>query len=269
MIQRLPMIKAPEEPKPIDLLWLINKLPVEVVSRIRKEVGWFHCWNASRFDPVFLQLFHPDRFTRDEKDAGVRSAERYGGPEPDDSDAPNPRRSDSKLPPWLGCYHCFRLKPLWNFERYKHCNSPSKEEDSTPAARSPRSSTSPRGTSSPTPPGNPHYDPNLTRSNLRTTTGRTGRRGSAGTTCSAEPAETSLDVRRRTTYGAKRFCLDCGVRNQWYVPGDLIEVHEPQKAGQAVWVCRCWKLRIRPDQNQCLDCGQHTPLSSQVVRIRR
>jgi hypothetical protein len=267
------MIKVPDAPKPIDLLWLVRKLPVEVVSLIRKELGWFQCWKLSteraELHPLFRQHFSPDSFTYAEKDAGVLAAERYGGDEPEDSDAPSTRRSEGKFPPWLGCYHCFRLKPLWKFERYKHCNSLSKEEGSTPAARSQRSSMSPRQSSSPTPPGNPHYNPNLTRSNLKATASIAGRLSCAGTTSRVDPAETNLDVRRRTTYNLKRFCLDCGVRNGWYEPGDLIEVHEPEKPGQAVWVCRCRKLRIRPDQNQCRDCGQHTPLSTQVVRIRR
>ncbi|KAK4242701.1 hypothetical protein C8A03DRAFT_40042 [Achaetomium macrosporum] len=223
------------------------ELPSQVINEIRKYLTWDDCRRAYRVSRWFRDNFHPSKLPEDEKTAGLLNDEKNHG-----------------RPGWFACYHCYTFKGLEHFELFKWGNTPVNDSYDDAEEKS-RTSLSPSYTPAP-PTSNPHYDPSLTGSSLRIAASK-GRLPSSSTstaiTSSAGDGIGSyMDQRMKETWGVRRFCIDCGLRNRWYRPGDVIEPHKPLERGQGYWVCRCWKFRLRPRECKCEDCGSHIPLST-------
>jgi hypothetical protein len=196
------------------------------------------------------------------KIGGLLSAEKNEGREdPEESDIPRtskPRKNFN----FFGCYHCYRFRGFEYFESQKYGmlatqgdGREEREQSYTPPPPSKSSSLSP--------PANPHYDPSLTRSSLRASAAAKGRRTStspAGDTCSTSHA------RARKTSEERRFCVDCGLRKEFYKPRDVIDLHRPLNKGNALWVCDCRKLRHRLTEGKCYECDATVPYSVPVAR---
>ncbi|KAK4157779.1 hypothetical protein C8A00DRAFT_29317 [Chaetomidium leptoderma] len=292
-------VTAPDGPKESPGLRRLRSLPPHIVAMIREYVGWFDSLNAYLANRWFRQNFHPDDFPLDMKDTGMLYAEQRYGRYHESDDAPSPKKSNGKCPPWFGCYHCFRIKTLDNFELYKWA-SPAKgggggDDASSDDAMSSMSSARRRQSHTPpsttttasrllTPPTNPHYDPSLTRSMLRASStsdhhhhhnnsnnnnnnGRSRHRRTSPDTddAASSSSDAMMDRRAKQTYGVKRYCIDCGLKRGFYEPGDYIETHEPAKKGKdynrkGIWVCKCRKFHELPNNVECGECRGFTPL---------
>ncbi|KAL2124708.1 hypothetical protein VTJ04DRAFT_1073 [Mycothermus thermophilus] len=258
---------------------MAERLDDKVISRIRSYVGYRYSWSVSMTSRWFRKHFHPNCYTEQQKVADLLDLERWGLNGSDDSDKPSKKKRkmmDEVEVKWLACYHCYRLLGLHRFERYKH----STPRSTTTVARSNRESTRHSPYSPPTPrssggtppaSSNPHYDPSLTRTSLRANASRDSRMASPAESTESERAETRLEIRQKTTYTYRRFCIECGLKMKIYLPGDLVEVIQPpeQKPNYAIWVCNCNKLQNRADRPQCTDCGANCPFSTAVVAMRR
>ncbi|KAM7206707.1 hypothetical protein V8F33_000350 [Rhypophila sp. PSN 637] len=284
------------------------RLPPEVVSVLRKHVGYLESRKLLRLNRWFKDSFDIRHFTEDELIAGVHEAEqsykryhinsrnnsgkRDSGSSPR---APTTTPSDS-----FACYHCYKMRSPENFELFAWHSQASREEreneaaggddesdsrrSTPPAVAAPGSSSSslpttprPRNPSLPT--ANPYYDPTLTRSSLLqaqaaarnnnrsnspattpTPGSMAGRRGSgqaAQVEASGDASGLSSDMGRvKSTWGIRRFCIDCGMRKKFYKPTDLIQVHGER--GVVNWVCACLRVRVRSVAPSCLECGLHS-----------
>lgn len=265
-----PIIHGPETPDPLGSL--VMRLPASIIYEIQKELGWSECWRIHKINSWLFRNFHPNRLPYHDKVAGMLSDERnHGNPDGEDSDVPNTKRCNNKDPQWFGCYHCFTRRGLDKFELFKHCNPSSRreyndQEDAMTALIKPEQGCTPPSTrSSLSPPANPHYDPSLTRSSLRATAEAGKRRRSSSATSNRASTGESLSrfgQRRKKSAHVRRFCVDCGLKDGFYLPGDLIEVHKPAERNGAAWVCGCWELRWRPTTVDCPTCGAYIPLSA-------
>jgi hypothetical protein len=246
----------------------MEQLPLDVIRNIQVMVGWEDCWNVYLTNRWFRVHFDPSNLPEETRLIGLLNMERsHGGHGGEDSDAPSSRKSDSKGPSWLGCYHCYRPKKFECFELFKWGNSSSKGADDADGHKTTRYKSpsrkqghpySPASTSSgrTPPPANPHYDPSLTRSSLTAAASRSRRPSpDAADSCS------NISPRIKETWGVRRFCVDCGLNKGYYGPGDLIDVQRPNEAKLARWVCRCRQLHKRPRDTKCSGCGDIVPLS--------
>ncbi|KAL2017649.1 hypothetical protein VTK56DRAFT_1863 [Thermocarpiscus australiensis] len=296
---RLSIMATPEIPKESSLLKNLQRLPSGVISEIQKNFTWLECWKIYRVCRWFRDNFHPNRLPEDAKLAGMLYVERFY---PDYHDGPrslvssqggapkkNPSGSKPKPPKWFGCYHCFTIKGFEHFELSTWGRKGSNSEDeadfddseteSAPKARRGQRQACLPSPSPPSPPSNsastrnPHYEPGLTRSSIQAAAAAaaasSGRRARGGAPSSNNNNKTaaatgesasssSLPRRVAETWGIRRFCIDCGIRMRLYRPLDLIDLHNKE----AVWVCKCWKLRRRPAELKCRDCGSLIPLWS-------
>lgn len=142
----------------------------------------------------------------------------------------------------------------------------------------------PRRPSLPT--SNPYYDPTITRSSIlqaqaaarnnsrdnrdndrsnspatiptpSSTTGGAGQPGTLGGSGGTGPEGLSSDMGRvKSTWGIRRFCIDCGMKKKFYKPTDLIQVHGER--GLVNWVCACLRVRVRSIAPSCQECGLHS-----------
>ncbi|KAK3899248.1 hypothetical protein C8A05DRAFT_37150 [Staphylotrichum tortipilum] len=266
-----------EEEEEEEESWLIvqmKRLPDEVVREIQKHIGWYDGWNASQISSWFLRNMHPDKLPREVQLAGLLHAEQnYGRYGSHDSGTSVSKRSANKGPTWLGCYHCFRCKGFEHFELFRWGNTSGREDDGAgeggdsasymaPAPRAddyPSSRSPTPGRTSPAN-SNPHYDPTLTRSSLMASVAAA--RNARGGSVEAGDAASYTSPRIKQTWGIRRFCVDCGLNQGYYRPGDVIDLQQPLKPRDAIWVCRCRKLRHRHAQFECQDCKMHCPLSN-------
>ncbi|KAK0746445.1 hypothetical protein B0T18DRAFT_390893 [Schizothecium vesticola] len=180
---------------------------------------------------------------------------RTGGPEGGQGLSDGASQANS-----LGCYHCFKIKGPAEFELFRYNTTEEAEEPERDRATQSQRSTGLSTT-------NPHYDPSITRSSIR---------------ASSRDASTNRAIidqsspRIKETWGIRRFCIDCGVRKQYYRPGALIELRNEKPAKEkkgkqdardgkdgkeAKWVCDCLFVHKRPEVLQCRDCGMMTPFS--------
>jgi hypothetical protein len=251
-------------PKKSMLLETLQQLKPETIADLREMLGWETCHDIYNLCRFFRENFHPSKLSEDAGVLGVLEAERnYGRRDSEDSGASKPKRSNAKVPSWLGCYHCYMLKPFPFFELFRYSTEDEADEDtlsrhSTPTTKREPSS-SPRSTSPTLLPvsNNPYCDPNLTRSSLMEEAARNGRRGAGGQSCSRP------NRRVKDTLGLRRFCVECGVRKRLYKPGDVIDLQKATKGNETLWVCQCRKLLRRAgDEVRCQDCGSTAPLSS-------
>ncbi len=259
--------------------WLIaglKRLPEEIIQEIQKHVGWYDGWKVTQITGWFLRNMHPDKLPREMQLAGLLYAEQnYGRYGPDDSGSSSAsRRAANKGPSWLGCYHCFRRKGFEQFELFRWGNTSGREEDGAgeasssrversqqqqldyPSSRSPTPGRSPPAAAN----SNPHYDPTLTRSSLMASVAAA--RNARGGSVDEGEAASYTSPRIKQTWGIRRFCLDCGLNQGYYQPGDVIDLQKPLKSRDAIWVCRCRKLRQRQTQFECRVCDMHCPLSN-------
>ncbi|KAH6634193.1 hypothetical protein B0J18DRAFT_11346 [Chaetomium sp. MPI-SDFR-AT-0129] len=255
--------------------WFISglrSLPPEVLLEIQKHVTWYHCWKVSQTSRWFQINLHPDRLPMELKQAGMLNTEKNGGRdecdvegEPVVSKGSKDKRKPAKDFQFYGCYHCCRFKGPDQFEAQKHGTTIIKEEESVQDNHgdSGRSVTPLSPPSNQTPSANPHYDPSLTRSSLRASAADKRRRVSASppNTTGRGDASSTSNRRVKSTFGLRRFCVNCGLRNEFYIPGDLIELHQPRERGDALWVCECKVLHSRLTTPQCLACNSIAPLS--------
>jgi hypothetical protein len=219
------------------------KLPENVIDEIRKYLTWDDCRRAYQVSRWFRDNFHPNKLTEEEKTAGLLNEEK-----------------NHKHEGYFACYHCFTFKGLEHFElsplrgtTVKNCDD---DEQST-------TSPSPFHTST-APTSNPHYDPNLTGTSLKVAAARKARLPNSSTSTAVT---SDMDQRMKETWRVRRFCIDCGLWNRWYRPGDVIELRKPLERGQGYWVCRCWRFHLRPDAVRCEDCHAHIPLSRPARRM--
>lgn len=159
---------------------------------------------------------------------------RTGGPEGGQGSSDGASQANS-----LGCYHCFKIKGPAEFELFRYNNTT--EEAGKPerdgAAQSQRSTGLPTT--------NPHYDPSITRSSIKASS-----RGASTNRVIIDQSSPRINE----TWGIRRFCIDCGVKKQYYRPGALIELRNEkptkEKKGkrdardakdgkEAKWVCDC------------------------------
>ncbi|KAK4218269.1 hypothetical protein QBC37DRAFT_395953 [Rhypophila decipiens] len=298
----------------VDTEFRFARLPPEVVSVLRKHVGYLESRKLLRLNRWFKESFDVRHFTEDELIAGVHEAEqsykryhinsrnnsgrRDSGSSPR---APTTTPSDS-----FACYHCYKMRSPENFELFAWHSQANREERENEAAGGGDDSDSRRSTPPPAaapgapgssssslpttprqrkrslPTANPYYDPTLTRSSLlqaqaaarnnnrsnspaaTPTPGSTaGRRGSgqataeASNSSGADASGLSSDMGRvKSTWGIRRFCIDCGMKNEFYKPTDLIQVHGER--GVVNWVCACLRVRVRSVAPSCPDCGLHS-----------
>ncbi|KAK4206761.1 hypothetical protein QBC37DRAFT_457669 [Rhypophila decipiens] len=180
----------------------------------------------------------------------------------------------------FACYHCYKIKSPENFERFSWlCTRGNNDSDnndgedieshhSAPANATASTSNTPRSRNpSLTTQPNPYYDPTITRSSVLQaqavarggSSNNSGRRRSntpATAAASATPVLTALGANDPTTtgpisaggrvgstWGVRRFCIDCGIRKGFYKPTDLIEVHGARNVVN--WVCQCLEVRVR------------------------
>ncbi|KAK4171722.1 hypothetical protein QBC36DRAFT_89404 [Triangularia setosa] len=251
----------------------LQSLPPHIIDKIHKSFTYLECLQVYAVSRWFKENFHPSNLSVEDKIAGVRYAEQYyrryfPGRASSSNTNGNGREYDSKHPGSFGCYHCFKIKGPEHFEQFKWNNHPD-DEDSRETG--PSTTTSRPGAASALTSysltGNPHYDPSLTRSSVTAAANnsrRVSRAESAGSPASSSTAPggsvPSTDSPRiKDTWGIRRFCVDCGIKKQYYRPGDLIELC---KSKEAVWVCQCWKIHWRPAEIKCNDCGSFIPLST-------
>lgn len=260
--QNQPPAKSPTPDEPGPLLRFLQQLSPAVILQIQEHVSWFHCWKVYRTNRWFRDNFHPDKLPERLKIGGLLSAEKNEGREdPEDSDIPRtskPRKNFN----FFGCYHCYRFRGFEYFESQKYGMLATTQGDGR-EEREQSYTPPPSKSSSLSPPANPHYDPSLTRSSLRASAAAKGRRTStspAGDTCSTSHA------RARKTSEERRFCVDCGLRKEFYKPRDVIDLHRPLNKGNALWVCDCRKLRHRLTEGKCYDCDATVPYSVPVAR---
>jgi hypothetical protein len=251
----------------------MKRLPEHVVQEIRKYIGWYNCWNACLISSWFLKNMHPDMLPRETRLAGLLYAEQnYGRYGADDSVSSVSRKSANKGPTWLGCYHCFHRKTFAHFELFRWGNTSGREEEGGGASSA--SYTETRPSRSPTPGrspsaaaanantnANPHYDPTLTRSSLMASVAA-ARNARGGGSVEDSEAASFTSPRIKQTWGIRRFCIDCGLNQGYYRPGDVIDLQQPLKARDAIWICRCRKLRQRHAEFECRACDMHCPLSN-------
>ncbi|KAH6650979.1 hypothetical protein F5144DRAFT_70316 [Chaetomium tenue] len=253
---------TPDDTPP--LLRFLQQLSPAIILQIQEEVTWFHCWKLYRTNRWFRHNFHPDRLPEHLKIGGLLSAEKNEGREdPEESDTPRttkPRKNFN----FFGCYHCHRFRGYEYFESQKYGMLATQGDgrDGGGAEREQSYTPPPSKSSSLSPPANPHYDPSLTRSSLRASAAAKGRRTS---TSPAGDASTS-HARARKTSAERRFCVDCGLRKEFYKPRDVIDLHRPLNKGNALWVCDCRKLRHRLTEGKCYDCDATVPYSVLVAR---
>jgi hypothetical protein len=252
-------------PKKSMLLEVLQQLKPETIADLREMLGWETCYDIYNLCRWFRENFHPSKLSEQAGVLGVLEAERnYGRRGSEDSGTSKPKKSNAKVPSWLGCYHCYMLKPFHFFELFRY--SPEDEADegdtttrhSTPTTKRDPSSSSPPSTATSLPPvsDNPHYAPNLTRSSLMEEAARNGRRAGQGACC--KPSR-----RVKDTHGLRRFCVECGVKKRIYKPLDVIDLQKAEKGNETLWVCQCRKLLRRAgDEVRCQDCGSCAPLSA-------
>ncbi|KAK3310733.1 uncharacterized protein B0T15DRAFT_47216 [Chaetomium strumarium] len=240
-----PVTHHPEVPEKSHL-----QLPEKVINKIRTYLTWDDCRRAYQVSRWFRDNFHPNMLPEDEKTAGLLNEEK-----------------NRKLENWSACYHCFTFKGLEHFELSPLRGMTKKDCDD---AEQSRTSLSPPHTPAP-PTSNPHYDPSLTGTSLKLAAARKARLRDSSTSSAVTGSGSGgdgsyMDQRMKETWRVRRFCIDCGLRNRWYRPGDVIELRKPLERGQGYWVCRCWKFHLRPDAVRCEDCSAHIPLSTRARR---
>ena len=251
----------------------LKSLNPEIIAEIRKHVTWVERWKVYAVNKWFWENFHPDNYPDENaRVANMLNAEKNEGrDECEDSGMPVAKKSNKGFQ-YFGCYHCFRFKGFQHFESQKHGNSVTRDDDDAEErAMTPYSaattvkaeqSCTPPSSHTTSPAANPHYDPSLTRSSLKasSTAGGKGPHRASSEAFSDSHSQ-QQHPRRAETWGQRRYCVECGLKKGFYLPGDLIELHRPSRARDAIWVCRCWKLHNRLDETQCLDCNSITPLS--------
>jgi hypothetical protein len=228
------------------VLALLQRLPPAVMANIRNMIGWRDCWTGYQACQLFRDSFHPNSFPPGAKLAGLLDLEQ-NPPGCKASNIPCSRRSQSRVPSWLGCYHCFLPQRLHNFELSRWGNRSSEGQESvtpthfTPTARRDHSYAPPSPTLSPRPTANPHHKPSPTRH--------------------GDSASQISTTHRRIadTWGIRRFCVTCGVNKEFYRAGDVIELRRPLWRGEALWVCYCRKLLSCLMETTCSACGMHVP----------
>ncbi|KAM7193568.1 hypothetical protein V8F20_008341 [Naviculisporaceae sp. PSN 640] len=267
----------------VDTEFRLARLPPEVISVLRTHVGYLESRKLLRLNRWFKENFDASLFSDDEKVAGVYEAENYfkryyinsrnNNTNSQQKNSNNnqmiapfaPAPSDS-----FACYHCYKMKSPENFELFSWHSTANREEregaEGATASSSMPSTPRPRKPSLPT--SNPYYDPTITRSSIlqaqaaarnnsrdrRTGQQQPGPPSGAGTT---GPEGISSDLGRVTsTWGIRRFCIDCGMKKKFYKPTDLIQVHGER--GVVNWVCACLRVRIRSVAPSCPDCGLHS-----------
>ena len=62
-----------------------------------------------------------------------------------------------------------------------------------------------------------------------------------------------------------RFCIECGVREGFHVPGDLLIT----RLKEEFWICRCLRLWKKPTVLMCTKCGGEYSLLSVQARAQR
>ncbi|KAK4105650.1 hypothetical protein N658DRAFT_483098 [Parathielavia hyrcaniae] len=244
----------------------------------------------------------PEEFEQSFDDlASLLEAERnFGRSDPEKSGTSKPtRKSDSKVPPGLACYHCLKMKSYHKFELVNHKSSSStgreqagdtdedaaetrthsptpaptttRERSGTPSSSLSSSSSSSTASSTHYPSlgqpfsnANPHYAPTLTRTSLSAAArnGSGGHGGSGGGT-GGHGSSSRQNQRVKKTFGVRRFCIPCGLWQGFYRPRDVIEVQRPTRPNEAYWVCDCRRLLRRDGEEvRCEDCGSCAPFSS-------
>ncbi|KAK0668241.1 hypothetical protein QBC41DRAFT_124151 [Cercophora samala] len=278
--QASPLLHYRQEVRgPSPFLKGLQSLPPHIIDQIYKSFTYLECLQVYAVSRWFKQNFNPFNLPVEDKIAGVRYAEQYyrryfPGRASSANINGTGREYDAKHPGSFGCYHCFQIKGPECFEQFKWNNHPDDDEGSEAGSSTTTSRLSTASTRT-TPPrpsaysstGNPHYDPSLTRSSVTAAANNSRRASRAESTGS--PASSSATVggsvpstdspRIKDTWGIRRFCVDCGIKKQYYRPGDLIELC---KSKEAVWVCQCWKVHCRPAEIKCNDCGSFIPLST-------
>ncbi|KAK4647659.1 uncharacterized protein QC761_103370 [Podospora bellae-mahoneyi] len=280
--QTSPLLQyRPEVRGPSPFLKGLQSLPPHIISQIHRSFTYLECFQVSKVSRWFKEKFDPANLPVEDKIAGVRYAEQYyrryfPGRASSSNASGSGREYDAKHPGSFGCYHCFQIKGPECFEQFKWNNHP--EDDGNNETGSSASTPGPGAVSArSTPPkssvsaysstGNPHYDPSLTRSSVTAAANNSRRASRAESTGSPISSSTAAggsmpstdSPRIKETWGIRRFCIDCGIRKQYYRPGDLIELC---KTKEAVWVCQCWKIHWRPAEIKCTDCGSFIPLST-------
>ncbi|KAK0734198.1 hypothetical protein B0T26DRAFT_687637, partial [Lasiosphaeria miniovina] len=227
---------------------LLMTLPPDILRHIAGYLGYLDLHNFCAVNRWTKQNVDPFWATEEERIAGVRHAEQYykryfPTSALPSSDKKQAREYDNKYPLSFGCYHCFMIKSPENFELFKW-NNTYEEADSSSVPVQP----TPRPTRATLPTTNPHYDPSITRTSI-----------AANSQASSTGGQSDQSPRIKATWGVRRFCIDCGIKKQYYRPGDLIDL---QRNKEAVWVCRCWKILTRPKELKCYVCDSYVPLST-------
>ncbi|KAK4195838.1 hypothetical protein QBC40DRAFT_15581 [Triangularia verruculosa] len=261
----------------------LQSLPPHIIDKIHQSFTYLECLQVYAVSRWFRDNFNPFHLPVEDKIAGVRYAEQYyrrhyPGRASSANANGNGREYDSKHPGSFGCYHCFCIKGPEHFEQFKWNNNHQDDEEGSEAGSSTTASRPGAASARSTPPrpstlasysstGNPHYDPSLRRSSVTAAANNSRRasraeKGGSPASSSTAPGGSVMSTdspRIKDTWGIRRFCIDCGIKKQYYRPGDLIELC---KSKEAVWVCQCWRIHSRPAEIKCNDCGSFIPLST-------
>ena len=130
---------------------------------------------------------------------------------------------------YLGCYHCFRMRPHCEFELMRYQGS-EELEDGDSEVPAPRKTPRLHETS------NQYYVPGITRSSI---------------VPQSKSFSDQTSPRVKETWGTRRFCIECGVRKKYYRPGALIDLRSEKQGKEtrgrkgdkegkeAKWICKC------------------------------